>query len=185
MGLGRSEARGPIVRSESGPGSLSGGEPVEARGSDARYLGFVEQADAAADHAEDAAREERPRFGVGVPVRMEDAFRLALADQAGDEVVHLAHVATEMATELRVLGGLAERLDPQLGHLELAIVSRDVSPPHRLERLADVCRRPEGLLPRRTTPAPHVVERGEIEVALRSEVAVEDRLRAPGGPRDL
>src|SRR5439155_1826775 len=116
---------------------------------------------------------------------MEDAFRLALADQAGDEVVHLAHVAAEMATELGILGGLAERLDPQLGHLEFAVASRDVTPPHRLERLADVCRRPEGLLPRRTSPAPHVVERGEIEVALRPEVAVEDRLRDAGGPRDL
>src|SRR5207247_2928612 len=162
-------ARGPIVRPKSGPGSLSGGEPVETRGSDARYLGFVEQADAAADHAEDAAREERPRFGIGVPVRMEDAFRLALADQAGDEVVHLAHVATEMATELRVLGGLAERLDPQLCHLELAVASRDVTPPHRLERLADVCRRPDGLLPRRSSPATHVVGPGEYEVALGTE----------------
>src|SRR5205823_10549340 len=39
--------------------------------------------------------------------------------------------------------------------------------------------------PRGARVAPHVVERGEVEVALRREVPIQDRLRDPGGARDL
>src|SRR3954453_8502898 len=84
----------PLRRRTSG--SLLRGQPVEAGGSDLMHFLLVEEADAAADHAEDAAGEERPGLGVGVSARGEDTFLLAAADDAGDEVVHLTHVAAEL-----------------------------------------------------------------------------------------
>src|SRR5439155_25924095 len=146
-------------------------QPVEAGLADAVDLLLVQEADAPPDHAEDAAGEERPRFRVGVAVRVEDAFLLAAADHVGDEVVDLAHVAAEMLAELGVLGRLAERLHPELGHLELAVANRHVAASHRLERLADVVGRRERPLPRGARLAPDVIERREVEITLRGEMA--------------
>ena len=104
----------------------------------------------------------------------------------GDEVVHLAHVPAELLAELGVLVRLAQRLHPELGHLELAVADRHVAAAHRLERLAHVW--PSTRAPAPSDVArlpPHVVERGEIEVALRREVAVEDRLGDARRARDL
>jgi len=141
-----------------------------------KYGPNVQQADAPADHAEDSPGEEGPRFGVGVPVGMKDAFLLAAPDHVGHEVVDLAHVAAEVLAELGVLGRLAEGLHPELGHLELAVANRHVAAAHRLEGFADVVGRLERPLPRGARLSPHVIERREVEVALRGEVTVEDRL---------
>ena len=51
-------------------------EPGQARRADAADFVVVEETDAAADHAEDAAGEKVPRFGVDVAVGVEDAFLL-------------------------------------------------------------------------------------------------------------
>src|SRR6266536_109516 len=160
-------------------------EPVEARFADARDLFFVEQADASPDHAEHAVGEEGPGFGVRVAVGVEDAFRLPAADQVGHEVVHLAHVAAEVPAELGVLARLPEGLHPELRHLELAVADPDLAVADCLECVAHVVGRGERPLPGGADIAPHVIERREIEVALRGEVAIEDRLRDPRRARDL
>ena len=58
----------------------------------------------------------RPRRG---PV--ERSLLLAAADHVGDEVVDLAHVPAQVAAQLGILGGLTQRLHPQLGELVLAV----------------------------------------------------------------
>src|SRR5437879_13854429 len=120
---------------EKGPGAAAGAllispgrrradlraEPGEPGRADPAQLGVVEQADATADHSEDAAGEEVPRLGVDVAVGVQDALLLAAPEQAREEVVHLAEVAAQVLAELRILGRLAQRLHPQLGELVLAV----------------------------------------------------------------
>ena len=55
----------------------------------------------------------------------------------------------------------------------------------RLDRGAGVGRLVELPLPGLARLRPHVLERGEVEIALRGEMAVQDRLRDPGGACDL
>jgi hypothetical protein len=100
---------------------------------------------------------------------------LATPDQICDEVVHLAHVAAQVPAEHRILRRLAQRLHPELGELELRRPDGDVPLADGLDR----CARVFGLLelPLPGLPDRHVLERGEVEVGLRGEVPVQDRLR--------
>ena len=110
---------------------------------------------------------------------------LAAADQIRDEVVHLTHLAAQVAFQLGVLGGLAQRLNPELRELELRRPDRDVPLADRLDRGAGVGGLVELPLPGLARLRPDVLERGEVQVALRGEVPVEDRLRDAGGAGDL
>src|SRR6266851_1795316 len=177
---------------EKGPGAAagallicSGGEPGEPGCPDCVHLVVVEQADAAADHAEDAAGDEEPRLGVDVAVGVEDTLLLAAADQRREEVVHLAHVLAHILPQLRILGRLAQRLHPQLRELGLAVADAEMAAAHRLEARTDVRRVGDRFLPRRARLRPDEVEGGEVEVALRREVPVQDRLRDACGACDL
>jgi hypothetical protein len=90
--------------------------------------------------------------------------------------VHLAELAAEERADLLVLAGLGERLDPERDRLQAARrvelagalpEPRDDVAAARLSELRVECRA-EGL--------PRGVETREVELALRGEVAVEDRL---------
>src|SRR5436190_14617387 len=92
----RSKVPHPPCRLRHERGASSAAKPGEAGGADRLELPVVEQPDAPADHAEDAAREHDPGLGVGVALRGDRTLRLAAPDQVGDEVVHLAHVAAQV-----------------------------------------------------------------------------------------
>src|SRR5262245_35422458 len=72
---------------------LLGAKRRAARCGDLLVLLLAEHAaDAAADGAEEPDRDEDPRLGVGVLLRVDVPLGLDAADNAGDEVVHLAQV---------------------------------------------------------------------------------------------
>src|SRR5205823_9963961 len=76
-------------------------------------------------------------------------------------------------------------LHPELGELELRRPQRGVPFADRLDGGARVGRLVELPLPLRARLRPDVLERGEVQVALRGEVPVQDRLRDTGGAGDL
>src|SRR5690348_13181192 len=129
--LDRARLRRPRTRR---PTSTS--EPAETGCADCLELFVVQEADSPSDHAEDSAREHDPRFGVGVALGGDCSLLLATADEVCDEVVHLAHVATQMALQLGVFGSLAQGLYPELRELELRRPDRDVTLGDRLDRRA-------------------------------------------------
>ena len=81
-----------------------------------------------------------------------------------------------------VLGGLGERLDPEVDEPELRAL-RHVGVGDRAEAAGRVLR--ERLLGELAELPPRLVEAGEVEVALRAEVPVEDRLGDPRLAGDL
>src|SRR6266404_1905315 len=183
---------------EKGPGAAAGaflisrgetagsdGERLDPRCPDPLHLVWAEEAYSPADEAEHAAGEEEPGFRFHVQVEPEDALGLALADHAGEELVHGLHVLPHVLSELFVLCGFAEGLHPELRELVLAVARPDRAAAHLLQAGPHVGGVRDRLLPRAPSLRPHVVEDGEIEIALRREVAVEDRLGDACGARDL
>ena len=110
---------------------------------------------------------------------------LRTAEHPGDVVVHLAEVAPEVAPDLLVVGRLAQCVQPELR-------GGKPSPAQARDRPRD-CQHPAGrvglrrdlLLDRLAQAAPDLVHAGEKELALRAEVAVEDRLRHACSAGDL
>src|SRR5690242_17839844 len=70
-----------------------GAKPLPACGPDPGDVVVVHETHSSADHPQKAAGDEDPGFGLGIAVRVEEAFGLAAADDVGDVLVHLAHVA--------------------------------------------------------------------------------------------
>src|SRR5262249_572726 len=137
----------------------SAAKPAETRGADCLKLFVVQQTYAAADHAQDAAREHDPRFGVGVAFGGDRALCLPAADPIRDEVVPLTHVPAQVALQLWILGGLAQRLHPELGELELRRADRHVPLADRLDSGASVGRLVDLPLPLLSRLCPHMLER--------------------------
>src|SRR5262245_2953608 len=178
----RSRSRGLFIAPSR---ARSAAKPAEARGADRLEFAVVQQSYAAAHHAEDSAGEHDPRLGVGVALGDDRPLCLAPADQIRDEVVHLAHVPAQVALQLGILGRLTQRLHPQLRELELRRPDRDVPLADRLDGGAGIGGLVELPLPVLARLRPDVLERREVQVALRGEVPVQDRLRDAGGAGDL
>src|SRR5262249_1735730 len=100
----------------------------------------------------------------------------------GEEVVDLADLLADRLRDHLVLGGDGERLDPEvdeaeprpLGHVRIGDRAQAADRVVRDRLLRELPELPPGL-----------VEAGEVEVALRAEVPVEDRLGDPGLAGDL
>src|SRR5207247_4990016 len=103
-------------------------------------------------------------------------------ETAGEEVVHLAHVSTHEPADLGILARLCDRLHPQAREQRLQI------PHRRRAHAAPRLRRPQLVdlrLQLAADATPGLVQAREVEIALRREVAVQDRLGDTGFPRDL
>src|SRR5207253_709161 len=81
----------------------SGPHPIQARLADPRDLVVAEEPDPPADHPEEAAGHEDPGLRLGIAIRVERALRLATADRVDEEVVHLAHMRTQVILQLGIL----------------------------------------------------------------------------------
>src|SRR4051812_9587989 len=156
--------------------------PGAARLADPLQVVAEQAAEPAVHRSEQPAADEDPGLGDGVAIRVHDAARLSVADQVGEECVHLAHLVAERSRDHAVLGSLGQRLDPEVDHSQ-ALALRHVAIRDDAEALDRVGRdRLAGLL---TEGRPGVAEAGEVEVALRAEVPVENRLGDAGLAGDL
>ena len=113
------------------------------------------------------------------------AFGLRPSIEVGDEVVHLAHVLAHVAPELRVLPGLAQRLDPELVRMDALRPQEADRLRHGEQPLARVGLVGDHLLDGLAQTPPHLVEAGAVEISLAAEVPVEDRLADARGAGDL
>src|SRR5205823_7677591 len=142
-------------------------------------------AEAVLDRAEEADAEADPGLGVRVAVGRHRSRSLRPLVELGYEIVHLAHVLAHVAAKLGVLAGLAERLDPELVGMHTLRAEHRDRLRHREQPLAWIGLVDDDLLDRLAEAPPHLVEAGEVEVALAAEVPVEDRLADAGGAGDV
>src|SRR4051812_10479847 len=153
-----------------GPGrssrpSLGREHPAAAFGPDSLQVVAQEAAQADVHRGQEAAADEDPRFRYRVSVRVDDAVGLALADDVGEEVVHLSDLGAEGLRDQRVVGGFREGLNPQIDEADL-LALRHVGVGDRAEARGGVL--VDRLLRRGSEARPRVVEAGEVEVALRA-----------------
>src|SRR5438874_3971793 len=162
------------------------GHPLAPAGDDVLELAADEVAEAVVDRAQQSERDEDPRLGVRVALGDDPARCLGAPDHVGDELVHLAHLATQRAADLGVVCGLRQRLDPEVDeHGARGGARLEVGLADRLQPVRRVLLTPDGLLPEHAHLLPDRVEAGEVELPLRREMAVENRLGDPGLAGDL
>ena len=140
-----------------------------------RVRSVAEQAaEAVVDRREQAAGEEDPRLGDRVAVGMERRRRPGRGGSRSAKKSCTSRIWSRTACgDHGVVGGLGERLDPEVDEPEPRAL-RHVGVGDRAEAAGAGRRRAP---PRRARgTAPRLVEAGEVEVALRAEVPVEDRL---------
>src|SRR5215212_3122155 len=178
----------PSGQSPLGGGSLSvpaARHPLAAGGEDLRQVFLDQAAKATVDCGQEADREEEPGLRFGIALLDDPAGLLAAADDLGDEAVDFAHVPPDVAADLRVVVSLREGLDPEVGDEALLVLGREVAAAHRADPEGRIRLLGDGGLPHRAALGPGSIETREVEVALRGEVTVEDRLRDTRSARDL
>src|SRR3954452_1962010 len=158
--------------------------PLAAGCSDLQHV-VSEQADqAVVDRCQQAAGDEEPRFRLRVTLAVDVALRLRVPDQVGEEVVVLADLGSECGGDTLAARGLRQRLDPQVDQSDARFrAGLHVRVGDRAEAALGVLL--DRLVAHGTKLLPRLLEAREVEVALRAEVAVEDRLGDLGGARDL
>src|SRR5690348_16963750 len=159
-----------------------GQHPGAPCGADAVEVVAEEASETDVHRREQPAGDEDPRLGDRVALRGDHSARLAVADDVREEVVHLAHLPAKRRCDHAILRRLGERLDPQVDEPDPRAL-RHVGVGDRAETAVRIVR--DRLLADRAEARPRLVEAREIEVALRAEVAIEDRLADPGLARDL
>ena len=124
--------------------------------------------------------DHHPGLRFGVAVGRQRARLLVLPQAEGDVVVHHPHVAGDGATDLAILAGLGDPLDPEVRHQRL-LPPRD----RRQGRARSGDLRRDRLVDRGPELVPRCVEAREPQIALRGEVAVQDGLAHTRLARDL
>ena len=158
--------------------------PGAARGADPLEVVAEQAAEAVVDRREQAAGDEDPRLGDRVAVGVERRRRPGRAGSRSAKKSCTSRIcAAHRLRDHRVLGGLGQRLDPEVDEPELRAL-RHVGVDDRAQAARrDPSASASSAISRKLPPG--LVEAGEVEVALRAEVAVEDRLGDPRLARDL
>ena len=122
----------------------------------------------------------------GSRARDDSARCLRAADQVGDVVVHLPHLGRERGADHRVVVRHGERLHPEVGEHRAGSRARS----NASTAIAGIHRAGSGsaatpLVPPGAGVRPRGLEAREVELALRGEVAVQDRLGDAALARDL
>src|SRR5262249_6644152 len=139
-------------------------------------------AETVVDRHEQAAGDEDPRLRDRIALLAHRSRLLCLLDHAGEEGVDLADLPAYRLCDRRGVRRPLPRPDPPGGPAD-AGTARHVRVADHAETAARVvCER---LLGRCPEARPRLVEAREVEVALRAEVPVEDRLGDPRLARDL
>ena len=155
-------------------------------GRDAGEVGGAEEtAESVVEGEQQRGADEDPRLRVGIPVGRNAAGRPRLPHRPRDIRVHLLELGPQKLSDRRLLARLRQRLDPERDRFDPAggvKLARAVA-----DRPDEVAVRTRGALRVQRVPEarPGVREAGQVELELRSEVPVENRLGDAGCGSDL